>query len=189
MIKASDVARYFLVVQGAVEAKKPITNLKLQKLCYYAQGFALGKLGKPLFLDDIERWQHGPVIPSLDQQYKCFGNKPIPVPDNLDLSLFEPEVRVILNSVIQEYGRESAWALRNRTHQESPWNDMLGRGFVTHQQLRNYFEPLMASKEHSAPTLANRMEADTEFMELAAQGFESERRINLEDLRQKLDDI
>ena len=55
MIRASDVASYLLVVQGAVGAAEPITNLKLENLCYYAQGFALDELGKPLFLEDIER--------------------------------------------------------------------------------------------------------------------------------------
>ena len=185
MIRASDAAKYFLVVQGAVGAAAPITNLKLQKLCYYAQGFALGKLGKPLFGEDIERWQYGPAIRSVDRQYNRFRNKPIPVPDSLELSLFPPEVRDILNMVIQEHGPKSASVLLNQTHEESPWKDYSGGGFISHQQLRDHFGPLMASKQSSGPTLVDRMQADTEFMALGPQAFESERRISLEDLRRE----
>ena len=144
MIRAADVASYFLAVQGTVGAAKPITNLKLQKLCYYAQGFALGKLGKPLFLDDIQRWDHGPVIPNLYQQYKTFGNSPIPAPDNLNLDRFSTEVRGVLNSVIQKYGKLSGQALRNQTHREPPWKNTPDGGDITYPLMRSYFEPLVA---------------------------------------------
>ena len=185
------MASYFLAVQGAVGAAKPLTNLKLQKLCYYAQGFSLGKLGRPLFLDDIQRWNHGPVIPNLYQQYKTFGNKPIPAPDNLNLGLFSAEVRGVLNSVIQRYGGLSAQALRNQTHKESPWKNTPDGGNITYPLMRSYFEPLVADVETnsgSGQLLRDRMAGDAEFVELAIQGFQSDRRSRLEDVRRKLGD-
>jgi uncharacterized phage-associated protein len=39
-----------------------ISNLKLQKLLYYAQGFYLAIYGKALFEEDIVAWEHGPVV-------------------------------------------------------------------------------------------------------------------------------
>ena len=43
----------------------PLSNLKLQKLLYYAQGHYLGDHAKPLFEDEIEAWVHGPVVRSI----------------------------------------------------------------------------------------------------------------------------
>ena len=49
MLRAEDVARYFLANQDT-EHGEPISHLKIQKLCYYAQGIALAILEQPLFL-------------------------------------------------------------------------------------------------------------------------------------------
>ena len=64
MATVFDVARYILSRQDQ-NAGDTISNMKLQKLVYYAQGFALAITGKPLFQEDIEAWEHGPVAPAL----------------------------------------------------------------------------------------------------------------------------
>lgn len=48
MATVFDVARYILSRQDQ-NAGDTISNMKLQKLVYYAQGFALAITGKPLF--------------------------------------------------------------------------------------------------------------------------------------------
>jgi len=53
MLSAHDVAEFFLSPVAEEEGEK-ITNLKLQKLLYYAQGYSLAILGRPLFADKIE---------------------------------------------------------------------------------------------------------------------------------------
>lgn len=55
----------------------PPTNLMLQKLVYFAQGYALGMLGHPLFADDIEAWTCGPVVPKLYRQLKRYDSNRI----------------------------------------------------------------------------------------------------------------
>jgi len=70
---AQDVARWFLR-RNDIEDKNggadDITDLKLQKLLYYAQGMSLGMRGTCMFADPIEAWQHGPVVPHVYQIYK-----------------------------------------------------------------------------------------------------------------------
>jgi uncharacterized phage-associated protein len=68
MLSCYDVAQYFLAKAGE-DAGDLISNLKLQKLVYYAQGFALVLLKKPLFPQCIEAWIHGPVVPALYHAY------------------------------------------------------------------------------------------------------------------------
>ncbi|MFK5281891.1 Panacea domain-containing protein, partial [Lacticaseibacillus paracasei] len=68
MITAMNAARYFLSKQDQEEPD--ISNLKLLKLLYYAQGTCLALLDRPLFSETIEAWRHGPVVPSVYQAFK-----------------------------------------------------------------------------------------------------------------------
>ena len=51
---AQDVASFF--VSSFQKAGDPVTNLKLQKLLYYAQGWYLAFTQSPLFEERIEAW-------------------------------------------------------------------------------------------------------------------------------------
>ena len=55
-MKAIDVARYFLLVASSLEAGDTISNLKMQKMLYYAQGWHFAHFNTPLFDDEIEAW-------------------------------------------------------------------------------------------------------------------------------------
>ena len=84
-LTAQDVADYFLSIVDE-EQGDSLSNLKLQKLLYYAQGFHLAIKNEPLFDEDIEAWTYGPVVPSVYNQYSQHGGDPIPKPDKVDLS-------------------------------------------------------------------------------------------------------
>ena len=77
MHTAFSVAKYFLFLSDE-EAGDTISNLKLQKLLYYAQGFHLALNDSPLFAESIEAWTHGPVVPVVYQLYKHAGASAIP---------------------------------------------------------------------------------------------------------------
>lgn len=144
ILDAREVANYFLKKQEEKNSGESITNLKVQKLCYYAQGFALAKLGRPLFFDHIEKWQHGPVVSSLYSEYKQYGYDPLPIPrEELDLNRFSPEVCHVLDTVNAVYGVFSATQLRNMTHMESPWLQTVDGAAITYQKMKAYFEPLV----------------------------------------------
>lgn len=113
-------AHYF--IQRAHEDGDLITHLKLQKLCYYAQGYALALLNEPMFEEEIEAWEHGPVVRALYNEYKSYRRRPIPLPDDLALEM-EPWRVKTLEMVQQRYGWMPAWQLRNQTHLESPWQE------------------------------------------------------------------
>lgn len=121
-----EVARYFLAKQAPEEGDL-ISHLKLQKLCYYAQGLSLATRGVPLFKNELEAWLHGPVVPDLYQQYKQYGDGAIPTPEDVDVAAFAQEDRMILDDVYNYYGQFSAWRLRQMTHSEAPWKDAFER--------------------------------------------------------------
>ncbi|MDX8066857.1 DUF4065 domain-containing protein [Pseudomonas aeruginosa] len=128
MPSSIDVAKFFLA-QSNEEAGDLVSNLKLQKLVYYAQGFHLAVYDEPLFTDSIEAWTHGPVVPNVYHHYKQFGSGSIPAPIDFNLEAFSPEQVELLNEVQQIYGQYSAWRLREMTHEEAPLAEQLsGRG-------------------------------------------------------------
>jgi len=139
MLSCYDVAQYFLA-KADEDAGDLMSNLKLQKLVYYAQGFALALCDRPLFPEPIEAWIHGPVVPALYHEYKGFANGPIPPPTTLDLSLYDLETRELLDEVYAVYGQFAAWKLRNMTHQEPPWRDTAEGEEISHDVLREYFK-------------------------------------------------
>lgn len=115
-----DIANYFLSLVDS-SAQDCITNLKLQKLCYYAQGIFLAMYGRRLFNENLQAWQHGPVVPSLYHKYKDKGDKGLSVDKGFDINVLPQEIRDFFNDIYIEYGQYSAWRLRDMTHQESPW--------------------------------------------------------------------
>ena len=146
MLSAFDVSDFFLTVQDVDFTGEGITNLKLQKLLYYAQGFHLASYDELLFSETIEAWQHGPVVSEVYEKYKIYGASMIPVPEVLDLTKFLTETKDFLNHIYVTFGKYSAWQLRNATHEEMPWKRGWARvnAFITHEDLKEFFKNFYA---------------------------------------------
>ncbi|MGL4566934.1 MAG: Panacea domain-containing protein [Fusobacteriaceae bacterium] len=134
---AKDIANYFLTFTNE-DFGDVISNLKLQKLVYYAQGFHLALYDEPLFSDKIYAWQHGPVVESLYHDYKNYGSNGIPVPE-INLDSYSVPIKELLNSIYEIYGQFSAWKLRDMTHEESPWNETSLNYEITPDCLKRFF--------------------------------------------------
>lgn len=146
MIKATDVANYFLSLVDK-DADDCISNLKLQKLCYYAQGFHLALYGERLFDETLQAWQHGPVVPSLYHKYKDKGSSCLMPDIHFDIDVIPSDVRELLDDVYQNYGQFSAWRLRDMTHQESPWLTSYNKttnDVISDEKLAEFFSTRLA---------------------------------------------
>lgn len=132
---ANDIAIWFLLKDNESYKKfntdeepyEKITNMKLQKLLYYAQGICLAMHNKPLFYEKIEAWKHGPVIPEVYCKYSAFKGTPLEIGDYNSAKINEiednDEIRNILEITFNNFAIYTAWQLRNMTHQEnSPWD-------------------------------------------------------------------
>jgi uncharacterized phage-associated protein len=141
-LTAQEVADYFLASVDS-EVGDNLSNLKLQKLLYYAQGFHLALHGTPLFGDPIQAWAHGPVVPSVYHRYKAHGSGAIPGPSSFDPDRYDGEVRSLLDEILQVYGQFSAWKLRDMTHVEPPWAETELNRVISHDAMRDYFQTLV----------------------------------------------
>ena len=139
MLTCYDIAKYFLA-QVDEDAGDLISNLKLQKLVYYAQGFHLALFDDPLFYEKIEAWTHGPVVVDLYHEYKQHGSGSIPIPNDVDFAVYSNDIRELLDEVNSVFGQFSAWKLRNMTHEEPPWLDAKDdAGEISHESMKEYF--------------------------------------------------
>lgn len=140
MYSAEDVAEY-LIWRANEDADfgENISNLKLQKLLYYAQGFHLVLAGGPLFSEPIKAWKHGPVVECVYHKYKHHGASAIPTPADYDPGRIDPETQSLIEDVYGVYGQYSAWGLRNLTHQEPPWQNTPDSHTISHEALSRFF--------------------------------------------------
>lgn len=119
-----------------------MSNLKLQKMLYYQQGFHLAYFGTPLFDEDIEAWMYGPVVPCVYDTYECKGRAGIE-PDNSMCVEFkdDEELRLFLK-VYDIYGQYSAIGLMNMTHNELPWQSVSpGHGhIISKDSMKEFFK-------------------------------------------------
>jgi uncharacterized phage-associated protein len=141
-LTAQNVADYFLSLVDE-ESGDAISNLKLQKLLYYAQGFSLALTDDVLFNEPILAWQHGPVVRSVWDKYNSYGAGALPSLTNLDLSKFDATTKDLLNDVWEVYGQFSAWKLRDLTHDEKPWIETKLNHTISHESMKSYFKTLL----------------------------------------------
>jgi uncharacterized phage-associated protein len=96
-----------------------VSNLKLQKLLYYSQGWHMALNDRQLFSGRFEAWVHGPVISSVYQEYKGFAWRNIDVqPEGGEVGT---DVAEFLNELLEEYLPLDAYELEMMTHREPPW--------------------------------------------------------------------
>ena len=150
MALAKDVANFFIDATNR-SADDQITNLKLNKLLYYAQGCYLARTGKPLFQDAIEAWTLGPVVPAIYHKYKVCGRAPIRAVDDdySDEQFSEQELETLLD-VMREFGQYTGSALVSMTHKAgTPWSETATGKVISNDCIRKYFEknPIPTTEE------------------------------------------
>ncbi len=152
-LKAQDVADFFIWL--ANDTGSFVSNLKLQKLLYYSQGWYLGIYGEPLFDEDFQAWIHGPVIPEIYAEFKKFKWKPIDKNIPAEPS-FSQEIMDFLDEIVDVYFSLDAYELEKMTHAEDPWLKARGnlpidescKVVISKQSMTNYFKD-RAEEENS----------------------------------------
>lgn len=155
MAKLSDVASFFIsLAHERAEAGlgDAMTNLRLQKILYFSQGWSLARNGKPLFDDAIEAWPYGPVVPAAYDMYKDSGRGELTA-EMPSMSAFTPEEIELLTDAFSELDQYSTSALVSMTHKaNTPWSSARESGKrkpISNTDIQQYFmsHPLMTFKE------------------------------------------
>lgn len=139
MASVLDAAQYILKKLG------PMTAMKLQKLVYYSQAWALVWDEEPLFEEKIRAWANGPVVRELyDVHAGKFKVSRIP---GGNLSHLRKHQRETIDVVLDHYGERPAQWLSDLTHLEDPWRKARkglkpterGNREITHASMAEYY--------------------------------------------------
>jgi uncharacterized phage-associated protein len=106
-----------------------LTIMQLLKLIFFAHGWSLAMLDRPLSKNKAQAWQYGPVFPHVYKALPGSGSKQI---DSLIIdkstgepydSNFDDDDDAIMSAVVEGYGKAHAYKLSRITHEEgSPWS-------------------------------------------------------------------
>lgn len=146
MACALDIANFFIDLANN-DPDEGMTNMRVNKLVYFANAWALVRLGRPLFDDEIQAWTFGPVIPAVYDAFKICGKERIhETAGNYSHSLLTTEETDLLLDVANEYGQYSTSRLVNITHKPgSPWSETFRRhenAVIDNTIIQAYFKNL-----------------------------------------------
>ena len=113
MASVHDVAAYILKRNGSM------TTMKLQKLCYYSQGWSLAWDGVPLFPEPIRAWANGPVVYELFNEHR--GQFRVSSWPGGKADKLSKDERETVDAVLDGYGKLSGQQLSEKSHSERPW--------------------------------------------------------------------
>lgn len=141
-------------VKKAISESKYVTQMKLQKLVYFAHGYHLAKTGDPLIKDEVQAWDFGPVIPSIYHAFKLYGSDPIidlkyaMLPDGCKNVILDANAQDAVDftwNALKEVGaiKLSAW-----THQDdTPWKKAYRQNIrdivIDNKEIGKYFHEFL----------------------------------------------
>jgi uncharacterized phage-associated protein len=144
-----DVARFFLMkdqetVKHGDHLKAPVNKTKLQKLCYYAQGYSMAFNGTPLFSEEMVAYQYGPYNEELNHQYQRLLQEAKNGP--VDYAFYTLDDRLILEVVWSMKESHTGSDLVAATHREDPWREAEKQkgislhNIISQSSMRNFFK-------------------------------------------------
>jgi len=158
MTTANNVADWFL---SRIDGNRgdTISPLKIQKLIYYAQAWHFTLFNAPIFEENFEAWQHGPVVRSVFDRFRH-----IPIYNSINLSeekveetKFDEETIELLEDILTIYGEHNAAYLEDLTHSEDPW--IIARGdtpsvgrcenVITLETMKKYYSKILNGHKSS----------------------------------------
>lgn len=133
------IARY--VINRCTQNERPISNLKLQKILYFIQAEFLVSMNKACFKDDIEAWNHGPVVPDVYFEYNIFGSTNIPDQGNDGFKSISKQAKDHLDAIIDVAAKYSASGLEKITRHQYPWKSayMRNNKVIKQSEIKEYF--------------------------------------------------
>ena len=143
MDTAKRIAEYML-------SKKVLTPKQVQKLLYYAYSLYLVKYNERytnermnrLFDENIEAWEHGPVIREVYDYIKrlALSNQFLALRKEINLS--DKKTENFIDKILMIYGQYSGYELEQMTHTELPWKEAMGKARnskISDETIYNYY--------------------------------------------------
>lgn len=142
----SPIAVANFIIEVAKKEENPVTNLKLQKVLFFLQGYCLNKYNRVLFDGKFTKWQYGPVEEKIYRIFKFQGSTPIDFLstqgkiENGIIKLYHEKIDLSqecteeLKNAVIKINQKAPWELFELTHKHSSWysyKDDISRGIAS----------------------------------------------------------
>lgn len=134
------------VIRMAFAKSKPITNLEVLKLIYFAHGFMLALHECRLFWQFVIAWPHGPVVIDVYESLKIYGRDPITeLIDMPGLLPLEGDSKEAVEMAFRVMGRYSASKMVGISHDSRGpwyyiWHTYGQNHIIPNDMIQEYFE-------------------------------------------------
>ena len=137
---ASAIASY--IIYRCARTGRPLCNIKLQIILYYAQAEFLVSTGRACFHDDITAGAMCPVVPEVYRRYCIYGGANIPSAGIAarDMRIGDEDMEV-LNRIIDRTAVYSVLTLMEITRRQAPWKNARASSnrVISPYELEKYF--------------------------------------------------
>lgn len=131
------------ILKKSFDENIPVSPMKLQKLIYFIYRDYLQKTGSPLFTEEFQTWQYGPVLRSVYDEFKTFRASRITrfaktANDEVYIinETVDPDLCASINNTWNRYKYQDGIALSQITHREgSAWRKAFESGRQTLQDV------------------------------------------------------
>ena len=140
MVSIIQAARYLVNLSYGSDSN-PMSPLKLQKMLYFSQGWSYVWDNKPLFSEQFEAWQFGPVNREVYFEFQKYGKNTIPFTESAGID--DLEAKTTLDGVWNSYSKYSAYELVELTHSQKPWQVAYDtQSIISNDSIREYFQTI-----------------------------------------------
>ncbi len=128
------------VISVFEEQNVGVTNLKLQKVLYYIQGYFYRRFGKPAFSSELYHWQYGPVVPVVYYEYNDYGSDLLESRLMLPACELEDCEKELISVIVEKCSSISTSRLVSMTHSETPWEKSGAGDVIDKKSIEKYFK-------------------------------------------------
>lgn len=153
------------IVNRIHEMGHSVSHLKLQKLLYYCDAWHMVYFnGSQLISDDFEAWMHGPVVREVwnyhrEESVLYDDIQPTHLGFSVGDILSEEQIEVV-DDVLEEYGKRTAYYLESLTHNELPWKKAR-RGYASSDRCEETISKVIMRKFYGEMLYGETWEKET----------------------------
>ena len=164
-----DIANTF--IQLADERGVTVSNLKVQKLMYFAHARLLALHGEPLVNEEFQAFPYGPVIWAVYKELKHYGPSAIKEPIQVDkVAQIDPQSMRAIKWSFDTFGSIHPLKLSDMTHREgAPWRQTKKKGGrIPNDVIETYYEERWVEETEA---VMQQLAQDPEFQEGVRRGI------------------
>lgn len=123
--------------------KYTINNLRLQKTLYFLQAEYLKTKKIPCFMDSIEAWDFGPIIPAIYEKYSVYGSGNIPFIQYSNNAKITFDDITYMDRIIDKYMMYPMSKLVKMSYEQLAWKNAYRvnmTNIITIDSITKYFE-------------------------------------------------